>query len=154
MPTTRACTRLTAQITERYETNSEATRARIGPPRRYAYGPTPIEALDVYTTMRPDAPINVFIHGGAWRGGLAKDYAFPAELFVHAGAHYVVLDFTTVQDGGGSLMTMPIRYAVRLPGCIAMPRPSAGFQPPLRFRLLFGRASRRRGPHHRLDERL
>jgi len=102
------------QITERYETNSEATRARIGPPRRYAYGPTPIEALDVYTTMRPDAPINVFIHGGAWRGGLAKDYAFPAELFVHAGAHYVVLDFTTVQDGGGSLRTMAdqVRRAV------------------------------------------
>jgi arylformamidase len=102
------------QITERYEMNSEAIRARIGPPRRYAYGPTPIEALDVYTTMRPDAPINVFIHGGAWRSGLAKDYAFPAELFVHAGAHYVVLDFTTVQDGGGSLMPMAdqVRRAV------------------------------------------
>ena len=102
------------QITDRYETNSEATRVRIGPPQRYAYGPTPIEALDVYRTMRPDAPINVFIHGGAWRGGLAKDYAFPAELFVHAGAHYVVLDFTTVQDAGGSLMSMAdqVRRAV------------------------------------------
>lgn len=76
------------QIVRRYATNSEAVRARLGAPRRYAYGPTPIEGLDLYTTKRPDAPINVFIHGGAWRAGLAKDNAFPAELFVHAGAHY------------------------------------------------------------------
>jgi arylformamidase len=102
------------QITDRYQTNSEATRARIGPPQRYAYGPTPIEALDVYTTMHAEAPMNVFMHGGAWRGGLAKEYAFPAELFVHAGAHYVVLDFTAVQDVGGSLMPMAdqVRRAV------------------------------------------
>ena len=63
---------------------------------------------------RPNAPINIYIHGGAWLGGLAKDYAFPAELFVHAGAHYVVLDFTTVKDAGGSLMPMAeqVRRAV------------------------------------------
>lgn len=102
------------QITGRYATNSEATRARLGPPRRYAYGPSPVEGLDVYVTRRPNAPINIFIHGGAWRGGFAKDYAFPAELFVHAGVHYVVPDFTTVQDAGGSLMPMAeqVRRAV------------------------------------------
>ena len=90
------------QITGRYATNSEATRARLGPPRRYSYGPTPVEGLDVYVTKHPNAPINVFIHGGAWRGGLARNYAHPAELFVNAGAHYVVLDFATVQEAGGS----------------------------------------------------
>jgi len=102
------------QILGRYTTNSDAARARIGPPRRYAYGPTPIEALDVHVTKRPNAPINIFIHGGAWRGGFAKDYAFPAELFVSTGAHYVVPDFTTVQDAGGSLMPMAeqVRRAV------------------------------------------
>src|SRR5881397_1688173 len=91
------------QIVKRYATNSEAVRARLGAPRRYAYGPTPIEALDVYTTKRPNAPINVFIHGGAWRTSVAKDNAFAAELFVNAGAHYVVPDFARVQDVGGSL---------------------------------------------------
>jgi arylformamidase len=102
------------QIIGRYTTNSDATRAWIGQPRRYSYGPTPVEALDVYITKRPNAPINIFIHGGAWRGGFAKDYAFPAELFVNAGAHYVVPDFTTVQDAGGSLMPMAeqVRRAV------------------------------------------
>ena len=63
------------QIVTRYATNSEAVRARLGTPRRHAYGPTPIEALDIYMTKRADAPINIFIHGGAWRGGLAKDFA-------------------------------------------------------------------------------
>ena len=102
------------QITKRYATNSEAVRSRLGAPRRFAYGPTAIEGLDVYATNRPNAPINVFIHGGAWRVGLAKDYAFPAELFVYAGAHLVVPDFVWVQDTGGSLMPMAgqVRRAV------------------------------------------
>ena len=94
------------QITGRYATNSEATRARIGAPRRFAYGSTPVEGLDVFTTARPNAPVNVFVHGGAWRGGLAKNYAFPAELFVNAGANFVVLDFSPVQDLGGNLTMM------------------------------------------------
>jgi arylformamidase len=102
------------QIVGRYATNSEAVRARLGAPRRYAYGPTPPEALDVYTTKRPNAPVNVFIHGGAWRTSVAKDNAFAAELFVNAGAHYVVPDFAWVQDVGGSLLPLAdqVRRAV------------------------------------------
>jgi arylformamidase len=94
------------QLIKRYATNSEAVRARLGAPRRYAYGPTPIEALDVYATGRSGAPINIFFHGGAWRGGLAKNFGYAAELFVHAGAHYVVPDFINVLEAGGSLMPM------------------------------------------------
>jgi arylformamidase len=102
------------QIVKRYATNSEGVRARLGAPRRYAYGPTTIEGLDVYMTKRPNAPINIFIHGGAWRGGLAKDFGYPAELFVHAGAHYVVPDFINVIEAGGNLMPMAgqVRRAV------------------------------------------
>ena len=103
-----------AQITARYATNSEALRARLGAPRRFAYGDTPIEGLDVYMTKRPNAAINIFIHGGAWRGGLAKDFGYAAELFVHAGAHCVVPDFINVIEAGGSLMPMAeqVRRAV------------------------------------------
>jgi arylformamidase len=93
------------QVLKRIAANSAAVRSRL-PPRRLAYGATPIEALDLYTTRRPNAPINVFIHGGAWRGGLAKDSAAPAELFVNAGAHFAVLDFINVIEAGGSLMPM------------------------------------------------
>ncbi|HKW36830.1 MAG TPA: alpha/beta hydrolase [Burkholderiales bacterium] len=94
------------QITGRYVTNSAAVRARLGAPRRFAYGAAPVEGLDVYATRRPNAPINVFIHGGAWRVGSASAYAFPAELFVNAGAHFVVLDFAPVTELGGNLSAM------------------------------------------------
>ena len=102
------------QITKRYATNSDAARARLGAPRRYSYGPTAIEALDLYVTDRANAPINIFIHGGAWRGGLARDFGYPAELFVHAGAHYVVPDFINVLEANGNLMAMAeqVRRAV------------------------------------------
>ena len=94
------------QVTGRYVTNSDAVRARLGAPRRFAYGPTPVEGLDVWTTKRANAPVNVFVHGGAWRVGTAAAYAFPAELFVNAGAHFVVLDFASVTDLGGDLSAM------------------------------------------------
>jgi arylformamidase len=99
------------QIVKRYVTTSEDVRTRLGTPQRYAYGATPSEGLDVYLTKRPNAPIHIFIHGGAWRGEVAKSYAFPAEVFVHAGVHYVVPDFAWVQDVGGSLM--PLAEQVR-----------------------------------------
>jgi arylformamidase len=99
------------QIIQRYVTNSEGVRARLGAPQRHAYGATPIEGLDIYTTKRPNAPINIFIHGGAWRVGLAEEYAFAAELFVHAGAHLVLPDHIWVQDAGGNLI--PLAEQVR-----------------------------------------
>jgi arylformamidase len=95
-----------AQLQERREANSEAVRQRLGQPQRFAYGPTPIEQLDVYATAAPRAPIGVIIHGGAWRAGLARDFAESAELFVRAGAHCVVLDFINVLEAGGSLFPM------------------------------------------------
>jgi arylformamidase len=102
------------QIVKRYATNSEAVRQRLGAPKRLTYGPTPVEGADLYPTNRPNAPIHIFIHGGAWRGGLAKNYAFPAELFVSSGAHYVALDFANVTETGGDLMPMArqVRSAV------------------------------------------
>jgi arylformamidase len=87
-----------------------AMRERLGPPRRFGYGPTLIEGLDIYTTDRPNAPINMFIHGGAWRAGPVRD-AFPAEVLVRAGAHSVIVDFVGVEDAGGSLM--PVADQVR-----------------------------------------
>ena len=99
------------QIIQRCATNSHAMRSRIGAPQRFSYGPSSHEGLDVYATKSSHAPIHVFLHGGAWRGGHAEDYAFPAEMFVHAGAHFVVPDFAWVQDMGGSLA--PIAEQVR-----------------------------------------
>jgi arylformamidase len=97
---------LIARVGQRLASGSEAVRARIGSPRRVAYGSSEIEMLDIYRTDRPKAPIFVFIHGGNWLIGSAKDSGYAAETFVKAGAHYVALDFINVKDAGGDLGVM------------------------------------------------
>jgi arylformamidase len=92
-----------AQILKRFANNSEDFRARTGPPRRFAYGASAMEGLDVYTAASHAAPIHIFIHGGAWRSGHARDYGFLAETFVRVDVHFVVPDFAWVQDTQGSL---------------------------------------------------
>jgi len=94
------------QIVARRLANSAIVRAILGEPQRAAYGPTEIEKLDIFRTKAPNAPVNIFIHGGAWRRNKAADYAVLAELFVRAGAHCVILDFITVDEAGGSLFPM------------------------------------------------
>jgi arylformamidase len=94
------------QVHQRNMFNSDRVRARLGAPQRIAYGPTEIEALDLFKTDQPNAPINVFIHGGAWRQRSAKDYAFLAEMFVRAGAHFIALDFVGVENTKGDLLPM------------------------------------------------
>lgn len=97
------------QLLARQASNSAAVRERIGLPRRVSYGDTPIEQLDIYrATCRPTEPgaVFVFIHGGAWRAGLAKNMAAPAEMLLDAGIHYIVPDFAAVQEVGGSLIAM------------------------------------------------
>ncbi|CAN5755963.1 alpha/beta hydrolase [soil metagenome] len=93
-------------VTRRWATNSDVARAHFGEPRRVAYGPAPIETLDIYATSRPNAPVHVFIHGGAFNMGSARVYAFAAEMFVRAGAHFVVPDFSRAADHGGNPMPL------------------------------------------------
>jgi len=101
-------------IAARRKIASESVLKRLGLPQRVAYGPTEAEKLDIYKTRRQNAPVVIYIHGGAWRNGTAKDFAFPAEMFMNAGAHFVVPDFVQVQDAGGSLLPMieQVRRAV------------------------------------------
>ena len=94
------------QIRKRFASDSDEVRQRLGAPQRQAYGPSDVEKLDIYRTRQPNAPVFVFIHGGAWLGGSAKNYGFPAELFVNAGAHYVVLDFIAIKAANGDLRVM------------------------------------------------
>jgi arylformamidase len=101
-------------VQQRRTINSARARARIGEPLRLAYGASEIEQLDVYRAKRANAPINVFVHGGAWRNGRSPDFAYLAEIFVNAGAHSVILDFINIDAAAGNLMTMArqVRAAV------------------------------------------
>ena len=85
---------------------SESVRSRLRNVHRYAYGNLEIERLDVYRSAKSNSPVHVFIHGGAWRRGLACQNAFPAEMFMDQGIHYVVPDFSWVQDAGNNLLNL------------------------------------------------
>jgi arylformamidase len=102
------------QVAARRLAASERARAAIGAPQRLAYGPSEYERLDLYRTDGSNAPVNIFVHGGAWRANRAADYAVLAEPLVRAGAHSVILDFINVDEAGGSLFPMveQVRRAV------------------------------------------
>jgi len=100
-------------LARRRRAASEAVLKRFTPDR-FAYGPTEVEKLDVYKAQRNGAPVQIFIHGGAWRHGAARDFAFVAEMITAAGAHLAIPDFVQVGEADGSLMPMAeqIRRAV------------------------------------------
>ena len=94
------------QITKRIASISDAVRARLGEPLRLSYGPSEIEKLDVYRARKPNAPIFIFIHGGSWLGGSARNHGYPAEMFVNAGANFIAIDFIQIKEAGGDLRVM------------------------------------------------
>jgi arylformamidase len=102
------------QVLARRERNSVLVRERLGEPQRFAYGTGRNEGLDVFATPHSPAPVQIFVHGGAWRAGRASENEAAAEMFVHAGAHYVALDFDNAPDCEGNLMVMAdqVRRAV------------------------------------------
>jgi arylformamidase len=93
---------------------SERARDLLGSPQRVAYGPSDHEQLDIFRSPSPavdggtagGAPVNVFVHGGAWRRNKAADYALQAEPLVRAGAHAVIIDFINVEQANGDLGPM------------------------------------------------
>jgi arylformamidase len=94
------------QLIKRRINESAIACRRIGEPERVAYGPAEIERIDIYQSGRAAAPVFVFIHGGAWRSGRSQEFTTPAEMFLAAGAHYIIPDFALVQDVAGNLMVL------------------------------------------------
>jgi len=95
-----------ALIVERRKTASGRARAILGMPKRAAYGRSEHEELDIFDCGKAGAPVNVFVHGGAWRRNVAADYALQAEPLVRAGAHSVIIDFINVDQAKGDLFPM------------------------------------------------
>jgi len=102
------------QMLARYGARSEITRTLRGKPERRAYGDSAIEKIDIYRAAMKSAPVNIFIHGGAWRIGSAADCGMFAELFNDAGAHLVLPDFIDVESAQGELgaMVAQVRRAI------------------------------------------
>jgi arylformamidase len=100
------------ELIQRYATRSAATRERLKFKPGIAYGPGDDEVLDIFPAEKETAPIHVFIHGGAWRGGSKDLYSFPADTFVPAGATYVALNFANIPKARLPEMADQIRRAI------------------------------------------
>lgn len=101
-------------VQARRRVQAAAARSRLGNPKVFAYGDSPIERLLVYRSKNSSAPIQVHVHGGSWRFGSAEASVATVEPIIHAGGHSVLLDFARVDDDGVSLtdVVRQVRSAV------------------------------------------
>ena len=58
----------------------------------------------------------------------SKNYAYPAEMLINAGAHYVVLDFIAIRAANGDLRVMAEQCAAPSPGPIGTRRVSVAIR--------------------------
>lgn len=105
------------EVLARYKSRSDAFLAKGIKSRRVMYGHVEPEGMDVYIpdgSQPSNGKILIFIHGGAWSGGLASEYAFLAEPFLNAGVIVVIPDFSKAQDPESGLLHMAdqVRRAV------------------------------------------
>jgi arylformamidase len=99
------------QMHRRQNALSAAARERLAPAQRFAFGSGRMEHLDLYRTARANAPVFVFVHGGAWKANSSERFAFAAEMFVAAGAHFVLVDFDGVENM--QMRLLPVADQVR-----------------------------------------
>ncbi len=83
------------EIIGRYPQLSKATRMRLEH-RTVAFGPGEDETLDLFPAKATKAPVQIFVHGGAWRNFSKDDYSFAADGYVPAGVHTAVLNFSNL----------------------------------------------------------
>lgn len=66
--------------------------------RGLAYGPDPLQVLDVYAPLggRGAAPVAIFFHGGGWQSGRPQDYGFVGRALASRGFLALVAGYRLV----------------------------------------------------------
>src|SRR5215468_1575871 len=93
-------------IAARREERNEVVLKLLGKPDRVAYGAAEIEKVDIYKTRHANAPVMIYVHGGAWRASSSAQNAYLAEPFVKAGAHFIAVEFNNVGEVNGDIGVM------------------------------------------------
>lgn len=99
-------------VIARCTARSRATRSRLEHRADVAYGPTADEVLDIFPVKRCHAPVQIFVHGGAWRNFTKYDYSFPADVYVPAGIHTVIVNFANLPQVRLPDMVAQVRRAI------------------------------------------
>ena len=96
----------------RYRELTGLAKSALACTENIAYGEGAQERLDIYRPARSGAPVQVFIHGGAWRQLDKDDSGLAAPAFVGAGAMLVALSFGRVPDVPVGTMVDQVRRAI------------------------------------------
>ena len=103
------------EVIKRYGTASAAIRAKYKFETK-AYGDGEDDKLDIFAPAKAPpasgAPIYIFLHGGAWRGGRKEMYAFPAPTFAENGAIYIAIGFSSIPKVRLPDMAHQVRRAI------------------------------------------
>jgi arylformamidase len=98
-------------IVERWQAQSAAALAALGPKLAVRYGPTRDEHLDLYPAGQ-GAPVHLFIHGGYWRRFSAREHAFVAPALVQAGITVLVVNYALCPIVTIDEITRQVRAAI------------------------------------------
>ena len=91
---------------------SEATRARLPCMLDVAFGPTPLEKIDIFPAEARGAPIYVFIHGGYWYSLDKSHYSYVAEGMRPHGITTVVNNFELAPNADMDTIVQQNRAAI------------------------------------------
>jgi arylformamidase len=103
-----------------------AAAAGLPGARDIAWGPHPLERLDIYRPPRPAGlgeaalqglppallPVLLFVHGGAWLTQEKEDSAFGAQAFADHGCMWVALGFPDAADVAFADMVASVRRGI------------------------------------------
>lgn len=102
-------------VIKRYGTASEAVRAKYKFETK-PYGAGEDEKLDIFAPVKAPpaagAPVHIFLHGGAWRGGRKEMYSFPAPTFAENGAIFIAVGFASIPKVRLPDMAHQVRSAI------------------------------------------
>src|SRR6185312_68060 len=97
-----------ARCAERSRRTAERRQRRAG----LSYGPWAAELIDVFPAAQADAPVQLFVHGGAWRNFTKDDFLYIADAFVPAGIHAAILNFSNLPQVRLPEMVAQIRRGI------------------------------------------
>lgn len=100
------------EVIARCEARSRGARSRLARRTNISYGPTDDEVVDIFPAERSPAPVQIFIHGGAWRNFTKDNYSFPADVYVPAGVHTVIVNFANLPTIRLAQMVGQVRSAI------------------------------------------
>jgi arylformamidase len=84
------------ELEEQIASESAAVRREMRP-RTTRYGKSEDEVLDIFAPADVrDAPVMIFIHGGAWIRSTKDDASFAAPVFTRRGAIYIAVNYSSL----------------------------------------------------------